>query len=68
MIEKIRSFHEIMLGNDALYRKRTSQASHWMQGQFRRQLIARIEARDDVRRKRDRVEVDLMLEVLLEDL
>lgn len=58
---KIQAFHSTMLTSHALYQKRTMQSRHWMQGQFRRQLIARTEGRDDVRSKRGRIEADLAL-------
>lgn len=61
VLDKIHAFHSTMLGSHALYQKRATQARHWMQGQFRRQLIARAEGRGEVQRARGRLEADLAL-------
>lgn len=43
VVDTINKFHEVMVSNGGLVKKRSTQLLHWMRGQLRRQIIEHLE-------------------------
>ncbi len=61
VMQLITDFHQTMTHTRGLQNKRAEQARHWMQGQFRRELIARAQRKRGVQDLASRIEADLAL-------